>query len=169
LYPPAKGQDLLFEALASPLWMGRPWRLHLYGDGDMRQGLERLAAKLAISDRVIFAGFASVDKIWEANHVLLMPSRFEGLPLAMVEAMLSARPVVATDVAGHREIVQEGVTGFLADAPTASSISAALERFWMRRAEAEEIGRAGARRIRQLVPSDPVRVFSEQLQKLVDP
>lgn len=58
-----------------------------------------------------------------------MPSRFEGLPLAMVEAMLCARPVVATDVAGHAEIIEDGVTGFLADAPTAGSMAAALERF----------------------------------------
>ncbi len=68
----------------------------------------------------------------------------------MVEAMLCARPVVATDVAGHAEIVEDGVTGFLADAPTAASMAMALERFWARRGEAEEIGKAGARRIRSL-------------------
>ena len=81
-----------------------------------------------------------------------MPSRFEGLPLAMVEAMLCARPVVATDVAGHAEIIEDGVTGFLADAPTAGSMAAALERFWERRSEAEAIGKAGAERIGQLAP-----------------
>ena len=155
LYPPAKGQDLLLEALAEPSWRDRPWKLYIYGDGEMRQSLKWLAGTLGISDRVIFAGFASVDDIWTANHVLVMPSRFEGLPLAMVEAMLCARPVVATDIAGHREIIEDGVTGFLADAPTAASISAALDRFWARRGEAEEIGKAGARSIRQLVPPDP--------------
>jgi glycosyltransferase involved in cell wall biosynthesis len=132
----------------------------------MRQGLERLAQKLGLSDRVVFAGFCAVEEIWASNHVLVMPSRYEGLPLAMVEAMLCARPVVATDVAGHAEIIEDGVTGFLADAPTAGSMGAALERFWARRGEAEEIGKAGARRIRQLVPSDPVRVFSEKLKRL---
>ena len=58
------------------------------------------------------------------------------------------------------------VTGFLADAPTAGSLSAALERFWDRRNEAEAIGAAGARRIRQLVPPDPIRVFSNKLIQL---
>ncbi len=61
----------------------------------------------------MFAVFATVPDIWAANHLLVMPSRFEELPLAMVEAMLCARPVVATDVAGHKEIIEEGVTGFL--------------------------------------------------------
>ncbi len=168
LHPPSKGQDILFEALAQPQWSRRRWRLHLYGEGPMRQGLERLAGKLGLADRVVFAGFAAVEEIWAANHVLVMPSRFEGLPLAMVEAMLCARPVVATDVAGHAEIIEDGVTGFLADAPTPGSMGMALERFWARRGEAEELGKAGARRIRQLVPADPVRVFSEKLKKLAD-
>jgi len=168
LYPPAKGQDLLFEALSGPAWKDRAWKLSLYGAGEMRQSLEWLAAKLGISDRIVFAGFAPVEDIWAANHVLVMPSRFEGLPLAMVEAMLCARPVIATDIAGHREIIADDVTGFLADAPTAASISVALERFWERRGDAEAIGKAGVRRIRQLVPPDPIRVFSEKLRNIAE-
>jgi glycosyltransferase involved in cell wall biosynthesis len=167
LYPPAKGQDLLFEALATPPWKDRPWRLYVYGSGEMQRGLAWLADKVGIADRVVFAGFARVEEIWASNHVLVMPSRFEGLPLAMVEAMLCGRPVIATDIAGHREIIEDGVTGFLADAPTAESIAVALERFWTRRGEAEEIGKAGARRIRGLVPPNPVALFSEKLRAIV--
>ena len=133
----------------------------------MRRGIDRFAAKLGLSDRVTFAGFAAVEDIWAENHVLVTPSRFEGLPLAMVEAMLCARPVVATDVAGHAEVVEDGVTGFLADAPTVGAIAAALERFWVRREDAEEIGKAGARRIREIMPPDPVRIFSDKLVRLV--
>jgi glycosyltransferase involved in cell wall biosynthesis len=166
LHPPSKGQDILVEALAAPSWRARPWRLHFYGDGPMREGLERLVQRLGLSDRVVFAGFAAVEAIWATNHVLVMPSRYEGLPLVIVEAMLCARPVVATDVAGHVEVIEDGVTGFLADAPTVRAMSAALERFWERRGEAEEMGKAGSRRIRQLVPGDPVRVFSDKLKTL---
>ena len=109
----------------------------------MRDGLERLARKLGLSERVVFAGFAAVEEIWAANHVLVMASRYEGLPLAMVEAMLCARPVVATDMAGHAEIIEDGLTGFLADAPTVGSMATALEPVWARRTEAEEVGKAG--------------------------
>jgi glycosyltransferase involved in cell wall biosynthesis len=166
LYPPGKGQDILFEALAQPEWNCRDWRLSIYGEGSTRLSLEWLARRLGLSERVNFAGFAKPEEIWAKNHVLVMPSRYEGLPLAMVEAMLCSRPVVATDVAGHAEIVEDGVTGFLADAPTPRAMAAALERFWARRTEAEEIGKAGYRRIQQLVPPDPVRVFAEKLKAL---
>jgi len=80
--------------------------------------------------------------------------------------MLCGRPVVATDVAGHCEVVEDGVTGFLADAPTGNSISTALQRFWDRRVEAEQMGNAGARRIRQLVPRNPAEVFAEKILQI---
>jgi glycosyltransferase involved in cell wall biosynthesis len=165
LDPTAKGQDILFEVLAGPAWAARRWRLHLYGEGPMRNGLERLAQRLGLSDRVVFVGHVSPAEIWASNHVLVMPSRLEGLPLAMVEAMLCGRPVVATDVAGHSEIIEDGVTGFLADAPTVSSMAKALERFWARRAHAVEIGAAASKRIRGLRPPDPVRIFSEKIKR----
>jgi glycosyltransferase involved in cell wall biosynthesis len=167
LHPPSKGQDVLFEALAGRAWLDRPWRLGLYGDGPMREGLVRLAEHLGISDRVVFEGYKPVEQIWASNHALVMPSRYEGLPLAIVEAMLCGRPVVATDVAGNAEVVEDGVTGFLADAPTVGSMVRALERFWVQRCEADQIGNAGARRIRQLVPADPAQLFAQKLTQLI--
>jgi glycosyltransferase involved in cell wall biosynthesis len=167
LDPPGKGQDILFEVLARPAWAPRNWRLHLYGDGENRNGLERWARRLGLIDRVVFEGHVSdIEKVWALNHVLVMPSRIEGLPLALIEAMLCGRPVVATDVAGA-EVVEDGVTGFLAEAATVGCMGAALERFWTRRNEAEAIGALGAKRIRQLVPPDPARVFADKIRKLV--
>jgi glycosyltransferase involved in cell wall biosynthesis len=95
-----------------------------------------------------------------------MPSRIEGLPLAVVEAMLCGRPVVATDVAGA-EVVEDGVTGFLAEAPAVGSIGNALERFWTRREEAQQIGATAAERIRHLIPPDPVRIFADKIRELL--
>jgi glycosyltransferase involved in cell wall biosynthesis len=133
----------------------------------MRNLLERLAQRSGLADRVVFAGHKTVEEIWASNHVLVMPSRNEGLPLAIVEAMLCARPVIATDIAGNSEVVEDGITGFLAGAPTVPSVANAMERFWVRRAMMEEIGKAGAKKIRQLVPPDPVRVFTEKLKTLL--
>jgi glycosyltransferase involved in cell wall biosynthesis len=164
LEPSAKGQDILLEALAGPSWATRRWRLHIYGEGPIRCGLERLAQRLGLSERVVFDGRVSVDQIWALNHALVMPSRFEGLPLAIVEAMLSGRPVIATDVAGHAEVIEDGVTGFLAAAPTVRDVSDALERFWERRSDAKNIGAAASKSIRRLVPPDPIRVFAEKIE-----
>ena len=169
LEPTGKGQDILFEVLAQPAWARRNWRLHLYGgeEGDNRGSLERLAQRLGLADRVVFEGHvAGVEKIWSLNHVLVMPSRIEGLPLAIIEAMLCGRPVVATDVAGA-EVIEDGVTGFLAEAATVGSVGNALERFWARREEAREIGATAAKTIRELVPPDPARVFADKLRELL--
>jgi glycosyltransferase involved in cell wall biosynthesis len=168
LHPPSKGQDILLEALAYPVWATRNWRLTLYGDGPMKKGLHWMVRYLGLQDRVIFAGFVEgVEKIWAENHVLVMPSRCEGLPLAMVEAMMCARPVVATDVGGHAEIVEDGVNGFLADAPTAGSLARALERLWEHRHNLRMMGETAAKTIRAHVPTDPANVFSQKLQCLL--
>jgi glycosyltransferase involved in cell wall biosynthesis len=167
LEPPGKGHDILFEALATPAWAPRKWRLHLYGDGENRGGLERWSRHLGLSDRIVFEGrVADVEKIWALNHILVMPSRIEGLPSSVVEAMLCGRTVVATDVAGA-EVVEDGVTGFLAGAPSVRCVGEALERFWARREDAREIGVAAAKKIRDLVPPDPARIFADKLKRLI--
>ena len=167
LDPPGKGQDILFEVLVGPAWATREWRLHLYGAGENRNGLERWAQRLGLTKRIVFEGHvADIEKVWALNHVLVMPSRIEGLPLAVIEAMLCGRPVVATDVAGA-EVVEDGVTGFLAEAPIVGCMGEALERFWARRGEAEAIGALAAKKIRDLVPPDPVRVFADKIKELV--
>jgi glycosyltransferase involved in cell wall biosynthesis len=167
LFPPHKGQDILLEVLASPAWTNRPWHLSLYGEGPMRNSLERLTTRLGLSNRVTFAGHLSVEEIWSVNQVLVLPSRCEGLPLAMVEAMLCGRPVLATDVGGNSEVIIDGVTGFLAGAATVPILAQALERLWANRNNLENMGRAGAKKIRELVPSDPIRVFSERIKSLM--
>jgi glycosyltransferase involved in cell wall biosynthesis len=168
-HPPSKGQHILLEALADPIWRSRRWCLSFYGEGLMRNSVERMVQEFRLQERVRFCGYVTpVEKIWAENHVLVMPSRYDGLPLAMVEAMLCSRPVVATDVGGHAEIVDDDVTGFLADAPTALSLKRALDRLWARRDELEAMGRTAAQRIREHVPADPVHVFAGKIKMLAD-
>ena len=101
-----------------------------------------------------------VEKIWAENQALVMPSRFEGLPLAMVEAMLCGRPIVATDIAGHSEIIDDGITGFLARAPTVPALLEALEKLWQRRrAEVEKIGQIAGRSESSARSAGPNRGF----------
>jgi glycosyltransferase involved in cell wall biosynthesis len=168
LHPPSKGQDILLEAFAAQDWADRNWHLTFFGEGGMKESLERLVQRLGLGDRVTFGGHASAEDIWRSNHVLVLPSRYEGLPLVIVEAMLCGRPVVATNVAGHSEVIEDGVVGFLADAPTVAGVANALERLWERRSEAQQMGKAAAVRIRQLVPPDPIKVFSEKIKKLLE-
>lgn len=137
-----KGQDILFEALSSPEWRSREWRLRLYGSGTDKNYLEALAHHYGISEKVEFPGYiANVREIWADNHLLVFSSRTEGAPLALVEAMLCGRPSVVTDVGGITEWAEETYTGFIAEAPTAKYFRAALERAWNVQSDWERIGK----------------------------
>jgi glycosyltransferase involved in cell wall biosynthesis len=166
LYPAQKGQDILLDILASPLWRERKWRLTFYGNGPNRYVLERLVERLALQDRVSFAGHVSVEQIWSENHILAAPSHYEGAPLATIEAMWYGRPVVTTDVGISSEIIKEGVTGFLAEAAVMECFSRALERMWAQRERLQEMGKFGAAFIREFVPDDPVGIFAGKLKNM---
>ena len=103
--------------------------------------MKTLARHYAIADRVEFCGYVDdIRSIWQANHLLVLPSRDEGTPLALVEAMLCGRPAVVTDVGGNAEWIDDGETGFVAEAPTARSFGAALERAWLANTQWQKMG-----------------------------
>ena len=120
-----------------------------------------------VADKVTFKGHREVKDIWADNHILVLPSRAEGLPITIVEAMLCGRPVLTTDVAGNAEFLEDEVTGFIVDAPTIKQLGAALERLWERRDQLEKMGAAAATAIRHLIPSDPVGEFARELKTLL--
>jgi glycosyltransferase involved in cell wall biosynthesis len=164
LAPEAKGQDLLFQVLAQEPWKSRPLEVSIYGTGPVEAGLKRLAKMLGVEKQVRFCGHDNdIEKVWATHHAMVLPSRFEGLPIVTVEAMLCGRPVIVTDVAGNREIVKDGITGFVADAPTVRHLNEAMERAWQRRVEWQAMGQAGAKLIRQLVPVNAGVEFGDKL------
>lgn len=139
-----KGQDILLEVLGSPIWRSRDWRLSFYGEGQDRNYLKALAQYYAIAERVEFYGHVNdIRSIWEVNQLLVLPSRVEGTPLALVEALLCGRPAVVTNVGGNAEWTEDGRTGFVAEAPTAKSFGAALERAWLAQADWQKMGIQG--------------------------
>jgi glycosyltransferase involved in cell wall biosynthesis len=166
LSPGTKGQDILLQVLAAPNWAGRSWRLTFCGNGSNRDLLVRLVKRLKLDDRVSFAGHVAVEKIWCDHHLLVMPSRHEGMPLAIVEAMFSGRPVVATNVGGIAELVKDGLTGFLAEAAVEECLSRALERVWVQRERLQEMGNLAATSIREFIPDDPIGIFAKKLRGL---
>ncbi len=162
-YIKEKGQDLLMRVLAAPKWRERQIEVTLFGSGEHHEALRELAAFLNLSN-LRFGGFVSdIRAIWAAHHALLLPSRAEGLPLVVVEAMLSGRVPIVTNVAGNPEVVDDNVTGFLAAAATEDAVDEALERAWQARDRWPEIGRAAAASIRELVPPDPAGTLAGRL------
>lgn len=166
LYPMEKGQDLLLRVLARDRWRLRPVSVTFYGTGNQRAGLEEMARHAGLTS-VTFAGFVrEIASVWNDHHGLVLPARCEGLPLVLVEAMMSGRVSIVTDVAG-REVVDDGLTGFIATGATEDALDEAMERAWQRRDEWRAIGAAAAKRIRELVPPDPAAVMAETLLALV--
>ncbi|WP_152669558.1 glycosyltransferase family 4 protein [Synechococcus sp. GFB01] len=166
--PIAKGQDLLLQALAMPQWRDRLWHLSLYGSGHGVEGLKAIADMLGIGARIsILGSYSSLEQVWQSNHALVITSRYEGLPLALAEAMWLGRPAVVTDVADCALLIRDGVDGFVAEAPTVMHVSQALERLWNQRQHLEVMGRCAAQRVRTFLPADPVKAASEQILSLI--
>ncbi|MCH7583756.1 MAG: glycosyltransferase family 4 protein [Acidobacteria bacterium] len=105
-----KGPEVALAALAA---LNRPSvDLTFVGDGPMRRRLERLAAKLKVSENVRFVGrVADVVPFLSAADIMVQPSRTEGQSLAILEAMASGTCVVASDIPANRELIQNGKNG----------------------------------------------------------
>ena len=102
-------------------------RLAIAGDGPDRVALESESARLGISDRVRMLGEREdVAALLAACDLFVLPSLFEGLPVSVLEAMASARPVIATDVGGTTEVVSHGETGLLVPPEDAGSLADAI-------------------------------------------
>jgi glycosyltransferase involved in cell wall biosynthesis len=164
----AKGQDLLVEMLVLPRWRERKVRVSLVGKGINERMLRRCAEQLRLTS-VDFLGYRSdIEEVWSKHHALVLPSRHEGMPLAVVEAMLCGRPCIVTDVGGSRELVRDGVNGFLAKAPTVELLDEAMNRAWDARHRLREMGDTAAAHVRQLVSKDPSEDFVRELLAIVD-
>jgi glycosyltransferase involved in cell wall biosynthesis len=136
-----KGQDILFEVLGDPVWRSRNWVLNIYGQGPDMSYLKDLASFYNISEKLIFHGHVNdIRTVWLKNHILLLPSIGEGIPLALAEAMLCGRPSVVTDVGGNTEWIEDGNNGYVAEAPLKKYFESAMERAWNHLDEWEKIG-----------------------------
>ncbi len=110
-FAPPKDHLLLLEALAE---VKGNWRLMLVGEGPTRPHVEKTAVALGLADRVEFLGQrADVDELLAKADVFVLASKWEGLPLSILEAMRAGLPVIATDTGGVAEAVTDGVTGYL--------------------------------------------------------
>lgn len=153
-----KGHDVLLEAFARahPPADGanapgpRPAQLWIVGDGSERTALEERAQALGIAGQVRFAGAVldSAPYYWGADGFALL-SRWEGLPLALLEAQAARLPVVAAAAGGIPEAVRDGTTGLLVPREDALAAATALLRIEDDRTLADRLGYEAARQARE--------------------
>lgn len=161
--PRAKGQDVLMEVLAMDKWRGRPLRVNFYGSGPCEGSIKRLAEMLGLANVRFHGQVSDIGKLWSANHALILPSRFEGLPLVIVEAMLCGRMVITTDIAGNAEYLTDGVNGFVAAAPAPALLDEAMERAWEARGRWREMGERARADVLTHLPEEPYEAFEAEL------
>ena len=122
-----KGLDLALRALAGLKDIEWEWRIA--GDGPQLPALQAMIEENGLQERVHFLGWLTTDELkkqYAEATLFLFPSRHEGMPNAMLEAMASGLPVVATRIAGSEELVTEGETGVLVKGEDVEALREAL-------------------------------------------
>ena len=110
---PRKGLDVLLHALAK-LGSGVAWQAAIVGDGEQRLELEALAAELGVQDRVRFFGFRENRlEFLRGFDCFVLPSRLEGIPRCLMEAMAAEVPVIGSDIPGCTDLIEHGSSGLL--------------------------------------------------------
>ncbi|MVN78987.1 glycosyltransferase [Hymenobacter sp. HMF4947] len=163
-----KGHDVLLQVLSGPTWLARDWQLNIYGKGPDQTYLAQLVSYYKLDTKVAFHGhLADSADIWRTNHILIIPSRIESGPMVLVEAMLSGRPVVSTDVGLVKEWLEDNATGFIAEASLPDSLNQALEQCWTQKDKWPQMGTLAFERASKQIQANPAREMLTMLTSIV--
>lgn len=163
----AKGQDVLLRVLSQEKWKKRNLIINFYGEGNDLENLKDLIQLYEIKNVIVHPFTKTVD-IWKNNQALLLSSRFEGLPLVLVEAMLCKRFAIITNVSGNKELIRDNLTGFIAAAPRLEYIDEAMERAWHIRENWQKIGKEARQELIKSIPENPALVFANKLSVILN-
>jgi glycosyltransferase involved in cell wall biosynthesis len=158
----------LLEVLAGAKWRRRALAVQIVGrEGPHAALLRELSDFLEVGQVTFHDSVEQISSIWEQCHALILPSRKEGLPVAVVEAMLAGRPCLVTDVGGSAELVEHTRSGWVAESPTGPALERALDLAWESRSRWADMGEYAARTIRSQVPADPAETYADLLLSLI--
>jgi glycosyltransferase involved in cell wall biosynthesis len=147
---PVKQVAHLVSALDTLARRGAAFKAVIAGTGPLAVALARDVEARGLGSRVTFLGRLAEDDVTALLakcRLLVLPSRWEGMPVSVMEAMAAAVPVVAYDVAGVNELVQDEVTGLLAPAGDVGALAVAIEQLLADPGRAASLGAAGRERV----------------------
>ncbi|WPD24058.1 MAG: glycosyltransferase [Candidatus Electrothrix scaldis] len=137
---PEKGQKYFLAAAAQVLKIFPAARFILVGDGFQGEEMRQYAVELGISDAVIFAGFRlDVAAFYSALDIFVLPSLLEGTPMALLEAMSTQLPVIASEVGGVGRIIRNKENGLLVPPAAAEELAFAMLRLLRHPEEADKL------------------------------
>ena len=150
-----KGVEYFLEAAAAMgqrarIGRARNARFLIIGDGGHRKELEQYAARLGLGERVLFTGFRTdVSDVLSALDISVLPSLSEGLSNSLLESMAAGLPVIATNVGGNPEALEDGVTGIIVPPGDAGALARGMTLLLEDPERAAEFGEAARRRVAQ--------------------
>lgn len=169
---PVKGHDILMRALAKVKERGVRLTVVTAGDGNERPAIEAQARALGLGpEHVRFLGFRSdVPDLLAAADFFVLPSRMEGLPLAVLEAMSHGLPIVTTRIGGNPEVVTDGEHGLLVPVEDPDALADAMARFAGDPELRHKLGEAGRLRVQsQFSFTEMTKKYEAIYDRLVSP
>jgi glycosyltransferase involved in cell wall biosynthesis len=165
---PQKALDVFVRASAELLRENLDLRVLLAGDGPLKGELTELVHSLGVQDRLLMPGYRSdASDVIAALDVAISSSAFEGSPLAVMEYMESARPIVATRVGGVPDLIEDGVHGLLVESGDDAALAAAIRRMLADPDAARRMGEAARdRRRHEFTVELMVRRFEALYERL---
>jgi len=146
---PEKDHATLVRGFAMAVELMPGLRLRLAGHGPLAESVSDLVAQLGLTSTVELLGrIDDIHAFHDSLDIYVQPSRTEGLPVAVIEAMAMQRPVIATDVAGNRDVVVNNVTGWLIPPQSPAAWAAAIVEA-ATAPSAVQFGLAGRRRVEE--------------------
>jgi glycosyltransferase involved in cell wall biosynthesis len=143
-FAPQKDQISLVQALSG---VDLPWRLSFVGDGPTRVEVEAEVLRLRLSDRVEFLGErGDISDLLASSDLFVLSTKWEGLPLSILEAMRAGLPVITSDVGGCSEAVEHGITGFLTPPSNVAKLRENIETALSSKSLLALMGQAGRER-----------------------
>ncbi|MDF2433126.1 MAG: hypothetical protein JWP44_2757 [Mucilaginibacter sp.] len=157
-----KGQDILIRIMAQPKWRARPITISFIGSGADKEALIEMTELLGVNNVQFLDYVEDIVGLWKTHHALILPSRSEGLPLVLLEAMASGRTAIVSMAGGNPEIITDGVNGFVGQA-NEDDFDKAIERAWNVREEWEAMGKRAYTFINENVPLQPEKKLANSL------
>lgn len=143
-----KGHRYLIEAVAAIVPRHPDLHVLFIGDGELKEELRAQVKRLNLDGHIHFLGSRSdVPELLAASDFFVLPSLWEGLPMALLEAMATGLPIVATEVSGTVQVVVPNETGILVPPGDVQRLAQAIEQLLSDPAQAQRMGAAARRRV----------------------
>ncbi len=167
---PQKNYPILFKAYSQVVSEYPEYRLHIFGEGELRKELENLACELHIEDKVNMPGYVTdIPERLQKAALYILPSNYEGMPNTLMEAMALGLPCIATDCdgGGAKFLLDSGKNGLLIPKGDVKALSTAMKRMLADRDFAEQCGHEAHKICDRLAPDKVYGQWEEFIKEII--